>query len=109
MFSEAQGRPSQHMKTRFPIVLNIAMKDISVEIGMLMCWGSEKLVLRSESANNVLPAMASAIALTNSREVLNQVKCRATTSRDILYWLRGTISLDQHAQFSFLSVCVRVA
>jgi hypothetical protein len=85
------------------------MKDISVEICMLMCCGSEKLVQRPEAANNVLPVMASAIALTNSREDLNEVKSRATTSRDILYWLRGTISLDQHAQFSFLSVCVRVA
>ena len=52
--------------------------------------------------------MVSAIALTKSCEDLSQVKCRATTSRDILYRLRGTISLNQHAHFSFLSVCVRV-
>jgi hypothetical protein len=87
---------------------DVTMKDISVEIGMLMCWGSEKLVLRPESANDVLPVMASAIALTNSREDLNKGKSRATTSRDILYWLRGTISLNQHAHFSFLSKWVRV-
>jgi hypothetical protein len=46
------------------------MKDISVEIGMLMCCGSEKLVLQSESANDVLPVMASAIALTELDIVL---------------------------------------
>ena len=84
------------------------MKDMSVEIGMLVCCGSKKLVLWSESANDVLPVMASAIALTNSHEDLNEVKSRATTSRDILYWLRSTITLDQHTHFSFLSVCVRV-
>jgi hypothetical protein len=85
------------------------MKDMSIEIGMLMCCGSERLVLRSESANDALPVMESEIALTNSREDLNEVKSRATTSRDIMYyWLRSTISLDQHAHFSFLSVCVRV-
>ena len=82
------------------------MKDIGVEIGMLMCCGGEKL--RSESANDVLPVMASAIALTNSREELNEVKCRATTFRDILYCLRSAMSFDQQAHFSFLSVCVRV-
>jgi len=37
------------------------MSDISVEIGMLMCCESEKLVLRTESANDVLPAMASTV------------------------------------------------
>jgi hypothetical protein len=51
------------------------MKDISVEIGMLMSCVSEKLVIRSESANDVLPVMASAIALMNSREHLNEIKC----------------------------------
>jgi hypothetical protein len=46
---------------------DVTMKDISIEISMLMCRGSEKLVLLSESANDVLPVMASAIELTNSR------------------------------------------
>ena len=50
------------------------MKDISVEIGMLMCCGSDKLVLRLEFANDVLPVMASVIALMNSHEELNKVK-----------------------------------
>ena len=49
------------------------MKDISVEIVMLMGCESEKLVLRSESANDFLPVMASAIALSHSREELNQM------------------------------------
>jgi hypothetical protein len=84
------------------------MKDIDVEIGMLMCCGREKLVVWSESTNYVLPVMASAIALTNSREDLNEVKSRATMPRDILYWLRGTIPPNQYAHFSFLSVFVRV-
>jgi hypothetical protein len=83
------------------------MNDIDVEIGMLMCGGGKKLVLLSESTNNVLPVVASAIAFTNSHEDLNEVKSRARMARDILYWLRKTIDLDQHAHFSFLSVCIR--
>src|ERR1700734_311665 len=84
------------------------MKDISFEIDMLICCGSEKLFLRSESANDVLPVMASTIALTNSREDLNEVKSRATTFRDILYCLRSTITLGRHAHSSSLRVCVRL-
>ena len=58
------------------------MKDMSVEIGMLMYYGSEKLVLRSEPINDVLPVIASAIALMNSRRHLNKAKSQATMSRD---------------------------
>jgi hypothetical protein len=59
------------------------MKDMSVEVGNLVGCGNEKLVIRSESANYALPAMASAMALTNSREEQNEVNSRATTSKNI--------------------------
>jgi hypothetical protein len=59
------------------------MKDMSVEVGNLMGCESEKLVIRFESAKDVLPCMASAIGLTNSREEQKEVNGRATTSRDI--------------------------
>jgi hypothetical protein len=56
-----------------------------------MSCGGEKLVIWSESANDVF-AMASAIALTNSFEHLNKTKCRAMMSRDILYWPKSTMA-----------------
>ena len=71
-----------------------------------MCTRNEWTTTSSVSTNDVLPVMASEIALTNSREHLNEVKCRATTSKDILYCLRSTITLDQHAHFSSLSIRV---
>ena len=36
------------------------MKDVSIEVGNLMGCESEKLVIKSESAKNVSPCMASA-------------------------------------------------
>jgi len=49
------------------------MKNTSDEIGVLMGCASKKLVIRSDSTREVLPSMASAMALTNSHEELKEV------------------------------------